>query len=97
MMDHFGNAVKGSTAQPFLNEFFVFWSELNRHDSNLRPGARGFNSMISLRDADPPKVCARALKGRSIAPSRRLVPAGVVFCFTIRALKKRATKCLSKA
>src|SRR5437588_11772259 len=63
MMNHFGNAVKCSTAQSFLNELFIFWSELNRHDSTLRPDANGVNSMISLRDVDRQKSCARAVKG----------------------------------
>ena len=46
MMDHFGNAVEHSTAQTFLNELFVFRSELDRHDSTLRRRNRAVNSLI---------------------------------------------------
>ena len=72
-MNHFRNAVEGSAAQSFLNELFVFWSELNRHDRTLRPESKGVKSMISLREVDPPKFCARVLKpARDLAPTQRV-------------------------
>jgi hypothetical protein len=73
MMNYFRNAVEGSAAQSFLNELFVFWSELNRHDRTLRPESKGVKSMISLREVDPPKCCARVLKpARDLAATPRV-------------------------
>ena len=85
-MNHFGDAVKDSASQTFLNELFIFWRELNRHIGTSSYG----------RIMNPPVGCQPALQQRYLPPSSAITAKAVAASLMNLPASEAGSRCLFK-